>query len=122
MTRLSKNLTRSEFACKCGCGYDTADSELVYIVQDVRDHFNAPVSINSGCRCPTYNAAIGGAVPSSTSRGSQHLYGRAADITVKGFTPKEVVEYLKDSYPDRYGIGEYETFIHVDSRGEKARW
>ena len=114
---LSKNLSRSEFACKCGrCGFDTADVELVGMVQDVRDHFGTTVIITSACRCPKYNKAVGGGDK------SQHLLGRAADIVVPGVSPAEVHRYLFDKYPDQYGLGRYDTFTHVDSRRGPARW
>jgi uncharacterized protein YcbK (DUF882 family) len=53
---------------------------------------------------------------------SQHIKGRAADIAVKGKTPKEVYEYLDERYPNKYGIGSYEMFTHIDTRINKARW
>jgi uncharacterized protein YcbK (DUF882 family) len=122
MGDIASNFNRSEFACKCGCGFDTVDSELLRILIDVRNHFKSSVTINSGCRCLNHNSAVGGKMPTSISVGSQHLYGRAADISVSGFTPREVVLYLYTIYPYLYGIGEYQTFIHIDSRGGYARW
>jgi hypothetical protein len=47
---------------------------------------------------------------------------RAADIVVRGKTPREVYEYLDERYPNKYGIGSYETFTHIDTRVKKARW
>jgi len=54
--KLSKHFYRDEFACQCGCGFDTVDHELVKILEDVRKTFNAPVHISSGCRCEKHNA------------------------------------------------------------------
>lgn len=107
---------REEFACKCGCGFDTVDTELLDILDDVREYFNAPVTINSACRCEKHNEEVGG------SKGSQHKLGRAADIVVRGKTPEEVHDYLDSKYPDSYGLGRYSTFTHIDSRDNKARW
>ncbi|WP_417842012.1 D-Ala-D-Ala carboxypeptidase family metallohydrolase [Terasakiella sp.] len=115
--QLSPNFYRHEFACNCGCGFDTVDAELVVVVQDIRDHFGVPVSFNSACRCPAHNAAEGGA------EHSLHLYARAADVVVKGVMPSKVHEYLIAKYPDRYGIGKYRTFTHIDTRTNgPARW
>ena len=105
-----KYFVRSEFACKCGCGFDTVDCELMMILEDVRAHFNSPVTIHSGCRCPEYNKKVDGKAK------SQHMLGRAADIDVKDHTPSEVYEYLTSKYPKKFGIGLYPTFVHVDSR------
>jgi uncharacterized protein YcbK (DUF882 family) len=113
---LNDYFDRSEFACECGCGYDTVDAELLEVLTIVREHFAHPVSINSGCRCPSHNAAIKG------SPRSQHQYGRAADIVVKGVSPGVVHDYINAKFPNQYGLGRYETFTHVDTRGWKARW
>lgn len=116
MIKVSNSFLRNEFQCQCGCGFDTVDVELIKIVQGVRDQFGLPVTITSGCRCPSHNASVGGA------QSSQHVLGRAADIQVAGVAPQDVQAYLHGRYPDSYGIGSYPTFTHVDSRGSKARW
>jgi len=110
---ISEHFQRSEFACKCGCGFDTVDYSLLEILEDVRWHFNKPVTVNSGCRCPNYNLIIGG------STGSQHMFGRAADITVKDTKPSEVQGFLADHDG---GLGSYDTFTHIDTRGYLSRW
>ena len=48
---ISENFSREEFACKCGCGFNTADKELVHILEKVRTKFNSPVTINSALCC-----------------------------------------------------------------------
>jgi len=116
MGDLGKGFNRAEFACPCGCGFDTVDTELMPVLQDVREQFGQPVTINSGCRCPQYNRSVGGALS------SQHLKGRAADITVKDVPPSIVQQYLLDKYSERLGIGEYMGFTHIDTRTGRARW
>ncbi|MDR5868089.1 D-Ala-D-Ala carboxypeptidase family metallohydrolase [Halomonas koreensis] len=114
---ISPHFQRAEFACSCGCGFDTIDSETLAVLEDVRERFEAPVLVTSGCRCPAYNAQIGGA------EHSQHKLGRAADIQVSGVAPAQVQDYLIERYPGRYGIGRYDTFTHVDTRTDgPARW
>lgn len=114
MGDISEHFNRSEFACHCGCGGDTIDAETLAIVERVRAHFGAPVVINSGYRCNTHNAAIGGA------KASQHLLGRAADIAVHGVAPSEVYAWLDADHEG--GLGSYNSFTHVDSRDGRARW
>ena len=109
MTQLSPHFSRSEIACKCGCGFDTFDAELLMMLENIRGYFNQPITINSGCRCPAYNESIGG------SRNSLHKLGRAADITVKDIEPDEVAAYL-ELVMTHGGIGRYNTFTHVDTR------
>lgn len=113
---ISKYFKRSEFSCRCGCGQDTVDAELLAILEDVREHFGKPVIINSANRCPTHNKRVGGASK------SVHLTGKAADIVVKGVAPDIVHAYLTAKYSGKYGIGKYKTFTHVDSRSTAARW
>ena len=116
MGDLSEYFSRDEFACRCGCGADTVDVGLIRILDDVRQHFNAPVTVTSGVRCPDHNRSVGGA-----SR-SQHLLGRAADIQVKGVSPNDVFNFVRDRYPTGCGFGRYASFVHIDSRTEPARW
>lgn len=114
---LSKNFSREEFKCKCGkCNYDTVDAELLEVLQDLRDVLKAPVNINSANRCPEHNASVGG------SKNSYHILGRAADISVDGISPALIQEHFEHKYPDKFGIGRYETFTHIDTRTNKARW
>lgn len=116
MGNISKHFSRSEFACKDNCGFDTVDAELITILEDLREKFDRPVRINSSCRCAKDNARVGGA------KNSQHLTGRAADITVDDTSPMGVYSYLTMNYPERFGIGRYNSFTHIDSRSNKARW
>ena len=116
MSDISRNFSRSEFACKCGCGYDTVDVELIMVVQDLREYYGRPVTINSGCRCEKHNKAEGGE-PDST-----HLIAKAGDIKVKGISSNKIYAYLDMKYPDKYGIGKYKGRTHIDVRPDRARW
>jgi len=114
---MPKHFSRKEFACECGCGFDTVDYELMIVLEDVREHFKKPVTISSGCRCKKHNQKVNG------SLNSLHIIGRAADIQIAGVKPSTVHTYLTSKYPFKYGIGSYPTFTHIDTRDEKAaRW
>ena len=113
----SRYFKRIEFACKCGCGDAQINLALLPVLDDVREHFGAPVIVNSGKRCKKHNKKVGGA------QFSKHVLGDAADIVVKGVAPADVHAYLVKKYPDRFGIGKYNSFTHVDVRkGKAARW
>lgn len=117
MGDVSENFDREELACNCGCGFAAADVELLEVLEVVRSYFDAPVIVTSGCRCENYNAEVGGAV------NSMHVKGMAADFQVKGFHAHAVAEWLRTIYPDKYGIGEYPTWVHLDVRpGPARRW
>ena len=114
--KLSGNFKVSEFACRDGSDAVLVAPRLVMVLQTIRDHFGAAVTINSGYRTPQYNAAQGGA------EHSQHCYGTAADIVVKGQTPAAVAAYARKIMPDWGGVGIYGSFCHIDVREAKADW
>ena len=114
--RLSTHFARREFACACGCGFDTIDAETLRILEAVREHFGRPLIVTSGARCRDYNASVGGA------RQSQHLVGRAADIKVKDHPAMIVADFIEERFPDA-SVGRYLTFTHVDTRTDgPTRW
>lgn len=114
--KLSTNFRVKEFACSDGSDPIFIDSELVTVLQNIRTHFGKSVTITSAYRTPTKNKAVGGQTY------SQHLYGRAADIKVKGVTPKKVAAYAEKLLKNKGGIGTYSTFTHIDVRSIKSRW
>lgn len=81
-----------------------------------------PVRVISGYRSAIYNRKVGGA------RFSQHVQGRAADITVDDIRADIVhATALKLYHEGRLeirGLGLYPAFVHVDVRPRKtlARW
>ena len=112
----TKNFKVSEFACKCGCGYNVIDQRVLTMAQTIRDALGVPVRVTSGCRCEKHNAspAVGG------TKGSFHTKGKAADLTcslgaVKMF---ETVKKLKadGKLPDlEYCIlYKRKNIIHID--------
>lgn len=115
--KLSASFTSSEFSCKCknkSCTTTEIDPALVDILQRIRDHFGAEVTINSAYRCKKHNAAVGGAP------GSFHMQGRAADIKVSGVKPKNVAQYAESIGVQ--GVGLYDNFVHVDTRTKRFLW
>ena len=88
-----KYFTREEFRCKCGgkyCnGFPAEPQEgMVRAIDQVRKHFGKAFTPNSGVRCPTHNANVGGV------SNSRHLYGKAVDFHVPGKTAAQVLDYL----------------------------
>ena len=137
--KLSNNFSRSEFKCPC-CSFDTVDSALIAILQDVSDHFSSiydervVVRITGGNRCRRHNDKLreqfrssGGLIGADTSKNSQHIYGRAADFKVitklVGIDPADIFEYLDRKYGDTVSLGLYGNRIHLDTRTMGgARW
>lgn len=113
---LSTNFKVKEFACTDGSDPIFIDSELVNVLQKIRSYFGKSVTITSAYRTPGRNKAVGGETY------SQHLYGKAADIKVKGVTPQKVAGYAETLLYNKGGIGKYDTFTHIDVRSSKSRW
>ncbi len=122
MGDLTKNFSRREFACKCKCGFNDIDLGLVDQLQMIRDILSykagieVPISINSGCRCVSWNAKIGGV------KNSFHVKGLAADISLGSFDVKEAAPIIQKAYflhkIELGAIGVYpdRNFMHVDVR------
>lgn len=113
---LSKNFRVREFRCQDDTDPIFVDSDLVDILQNVRDHFGKAVTITSAFRTASHNKKVGGATY------SQHLYGKAADIKVSGVAASVVADFVETLMPSTGGIGRYSTFTHVDVRKVKSRW
>ena len=114
--KLSANFKVREFACTDGSDPVFIAPELVTVLQKIRTHFGRAVTINSAYRTPAKNKAVGGTTY------SQHLYGTAADIVVKGVKPSAVADYAEKLLPNKGGIGIYNTFTHIDVREKHSRW
>jgi len=124
MTRSTKHfnpVTDRKLSCSC-CRQGQLSIATFIILETVRMHFDAPVTVVSGARCEKYNSRVGGATKSKhLIRGDEDVV--AVDIQVAGRTPVEVAEYLTNlPYANLLGIGKYNTFVHVDTRGYAARW
>ena len=91
--QLAANFKVREFACHDGSDVVFVAPELVEVLQKIRDHFKAAVTISSGYRTPAYTKKVDGATY------SQHQYGTAADIKVKGVSPKTVAAFAETLLP-----------------------
>jgi len=121
---MTKNFSKSEFESKCG----REMPEEVYFnvvkvanqLQYLRDYLGKPIKVNSAYRSPEHNASVGGV------KTSQHILGKAADIAIKGMPTDILYQYIEDAISNgemlQGGLGLYDTFVHYDIRGTKARW
>lgn len=116
--KLTKNFKSTEFDCKgkgC-CSKTPIDIEMLGYAQVIRNHFDAPVTVNSGYRCAKHNKNVGGV------SNSKHCDGMAMDIAVKGVSPAKVAAFAETIMPKNGGIGIYKSFVHIDVRETKSRW
>ncbi|MDH5571443.1 MAG: D-Ala-D-Ala carboxypeptidase family metallohydrolase [Gammaproteobacteria bacterium] len=124
MGDLTRNFSLREFRCTDGTSVpDDLRSNILQLatnLQKLRDHLSKPIHVNSGYRTVIYNKSVGGATS------SQHLYAKAADITIKDMKPKEVYQTIEKLIGEglmvQGGMGLYSSFVHYDIRGSKTRW
>lgn len=111
---VSPHFKASEFQCKDKTKDLLVATELIETLEKIRNHFKAPVIINSGYRTPSWNTKVNGA------KNSYHCKGMAADIVVKGHSSREVAKYA-DNIMEQGGVIRYTNFTHIDVREERYR-
>ncbi len=95
---------------------------LVNMLEKIRSEIGAPVRLLSVYRSPAYNSDINGAAS------SRHMRFDAADFHVVGAghgnsgSWASIVKKLRDRGEFKGGIGIYDTFVHIDTRGNNADW
>ena len=117
--KLSENFTleemiASETAARHGID-NTPDNDalmnlrrLALFLEQVRNVLGKPIHINSAYRSPAANKKVRGKIT------SQHCKGAAADIKVKGMTPKEVVTaIIKADLEYDQVIQEFDSWTHI---------
>jgi hypothetical protein len=85
-----QHFKKSEFTCKCGCGLNNIQLEVVKIADEVREHFGNPAIVTSGSRCSKHNTEVGGVA------NSRHLQGKAIDMYVQNVSWNDLLEYLRE--------------------------
>ena len=115
---LSHNFRLSEFVCHDDSKEVLFNMFLINKLQSMRIMTSLPITILSGYRTRSYNAAIKG------SPKSQHLYGLAADIHIVNLSPASIASY---AYRVGFtGIGIYthngNSFVHCDIRPKPTFW
>lgn len=122
--KLTKNFNLSEFQSKDGATFPIEViknlKKLAENLQVIRDTINTPLSITSGYRSPAHNKKVGGAVY------SQHLLGKASDLTTKTLSPKQLRDIIKQLMDEgkikKGGLKDYNGFVHYDIRGKYVTW
>lgn len=110
-----EELTRSQTALRTGIDNTPTPTQIGQLqrlcetlLEPVRDLLGVPLHIDSGFRCPTLNAAVGGA------SNSAHLDGRAADIVPETLTLPNAFDAIRASdLPFDQLIIECNAWIHI---------
>ena len=111
--QLTDHFSLKEFECKCGCGANGVNADLVRKLESIRVLYDKPMRITSGLRCSFHNEGIGG------SDSSAHLTGEAADVSCETSLDRHRLTSLFLEEFNRVGIAK--NFIHVDVSKTKTQ-
>jgi hypothetical protein len=107
-------LNSGEVACNCqyqDCNRVLISSRTEKSFYLVREHYGAPIIINSGYRCQRHNADVGGVV------NSYHMIGTALDIRPLNSDDYNSVLNLAEKFFDVVIPYKSKGFIHVHNLG-----
>jgi Peptidase M15 len=121
--KLSRNFTVGELVTTGGRKSEVAriSHDLVRGLQALRDHLGREISITSGYRSNSRNAAVYGARKKKPTL-SRHSSGQAVDVKVAGMTGIQIAKAAIDVLGTNIGVGVGANFAHIDVRGTWARW
>lgn len=112
-----KFFSAKELACKCArpeCDAVAADPVLLDKIELLRAAYGKPMKVNSALRCVFWNTKIKGA------KSSQHMLGKAIDISVPNAT--EMMRVFQLAFQLGFkGFGIAKTFIHLDVRDGETK-
>ena len=125
--QITKNFNIDEFACSANGEVLLNADTVAHIqrLQKLRTWFAQPMTVNSGYRTLAYNRTL-----SDSSDTSQHVLGLATDIHMP-LNLRTSAQYnaLKAKWYEICaadgiggGVGFYKTFMHFDSRKNRAFW
>ena len=114
--KLTKNFSKSEFDCSCGCkmplGVLHNVQKLANQLQELRNVVGSPIKINSGYRCENHPESI-------KNPKSSHIKGLAVDIKCTDSKKRAIIiDALGYVGFKRFGIAD--TFIHTDIDNKKS--
>lgn len=116
MGKISEHYKREEFQCKCNCGFNAVDFELLEVMEKIRKYWGRPVLVHCADRCLQHNRSVG------SKDTSKHVRGLACDFHIEEISHINVYNHLEKMFHDKYGIGVYDWGVHIDVRPDKARW
>ena len=122
--QLTQHFSSEEFDSRDGAKVPTSFRRHILTVAQqleiIRPFWGLPVVVHSGYRSLDHNRSVGG------SRYSQHLLGKAADISISGISPEEMFRAFKYAIDRRLiisgGLKAYHWGIHYDIRGSFKTW
>ena len=130
MPHNTNNFSVAEFACK-HCGKNEIEQRVINMAQAIREALGVPVRVNSGYRCEIHNSRVGGAKKiidkngRVIKKGSNHMYGLAADLSCSLGAAKMFDTVKKLHAEGKLQDLDYciwyrrKNFIHIDCGGKR---
>lgn len=95
--------------CPCGkCAGELPEEKLMRLADKVREQAGVPMIPTSTVRCAAHNAAVGGVY------NSRHLYRRAMDFYLKGWSAQETLALVKQQPEVAYAYAIDGSAVHMD--------
>ena len=120
---ITPNFSRSEMACRCGCGRDEMDSEFMRMLQELRDQMQGPLKVSSGRRCDHHNGPVS---TMKNKKNGVHTLGQASDILISGERAMLLFEKARQIGFSGIGLSQrgphQDRFVHLDTKPRKALW
>jgi len=105
-----KYFKEEEFNMNGEIVFDKMNVEFLEFLDFARGYIKKPFVLTSTYRSEEYNKMIGGA------ENSQHILGRASDISTKGWTGADKAKLVKLALDSGMSVGIDKNFIHIDNR------
>lgn len=94
---LYPNFTAEEMACK-HCKAEGIRSEIMDILQSIRNEIAQPIFVSSGYRCPQHPVEI------TKDKPGEHTHGMAVDIICHGVRALDIMKLAQQKDIRRIGI------------------
>ena len=120
---ITPNFSKSEMACRCGCGIYEMDDEFMRMLQELRNEMNGPFRVTSSKRCDRHNDAVSTV---NNKKNGVHTLGQASDILISGeramllFEKARQIGYSWTRLSQR--ASDQDRFVHLDTKPRKVLW
>ena len=120
---ITPNFSKSEMACRCGCGIFEMDDEFVRMLQELRNQMNGPFHVTSARRCVTHNHEVSTA---KNKKNGVYTLGQASNILISGERAMLLFEKARQIGFSGIGLSQRgphrDRFVHLDTKPRNALW
>ena len=118
---ITPDFSKSEMACRCGCGIYEMDDEFMRMLQELRNEMNGPLRVTSARRCDRHNDAVSTA---KNKKNAVYNLGQASNILISGERTMLLFEKARKVGFSGIGLSQKgnhsSRFLHLDTLPRKA--